>query len=51
MLVAKGGIFREIDDMKLQAYRDKGYVPVQPSVPASIPAAPPDAEGKAGKKA
>lgn len=51
MLIAKNGIFREIDETKLQAYREKGYTPQQLPAPASIPAAPPDAEGKAGKKA
>ena len=29
MLVAKGGISREIDEKNLQVYKDKGYVPVK----------------------
>ena len=29
MLVAKGGISREIDEKNLQVYKDKGYVPVE----------------------
>lgn len=29
MLIQKGGILRDIDEKRLQEYKDKGYLPVQ----------------------
>lgn len=29
MLIQKGGILRDIDEKRLQEYKDKGYQPVQ----------------------
>lgn len=35
MLVKKGGISREIDEKRLEEYREKGYEPVKPEPKAS----------------
>lgn len=37
MLVAKGGISREIDEKNLQVYKDKGYVPVKKTITEQPP--------------
>jgi hypothetical protein len=42
MTVAKCGIYREIDESRLQEYADKGYAPVEE--PAEKPAKKPAKE-------
>lgn len=50
MLVVKGGIRREIDETKLNAYREKGYVPLRQGAPDKDMAQPVPT-CKPGKKA